>query len=304
MTSLGTRLRQKWQMRGHARFSDLKPPCDGTTADFNIVLPVHPRYPHTLALADIGQLLALSIRSLGHSCRFEPGTFDPGARNIVLAYQVFKRSRPPESKALIVYQLEQLSHREGWFSNRLKSILKAATAVWDYSGQNVEFLHRQGISQARLLPIGFHPGLETIVHREPEIDVLFYGSMNQRRGEIIERLSRRLEVKVLTGVYGRERDEFISRSRIVLNMHYYSSQIMEQARISFLLNNRCFVVTESSPQNPFAGGVIEADYDRLVERCLYFADRPAERQAVAEKGYRLMQARPMTELLRPLLGAG
>ena len=77
-------------------------------------------------------------------------------------------------------------------------------------------------------------------------------------------------------------------------------------RVSYLLANRCFVVSEtgSDPEveRLFSGGLVFAAYDRLVDTCLGYLGLAQARAAVAARGFALMAARSEAELLRPLVG--
>jgi hypothetical protein len=204
----------------------------------------------------------------------------------------------------VVYQLEQLAGAEKQFEPNWLEILKRAEAVWDYSPENAEFLKQRGLRDVRLLPIGFHEGLKTIKRLGPEqqdIDVLFYGAVNDRRRTILDELSKHCKVQVLFRVYGAERDAWIARSKIILNMHYYPTNIMEQVRISYLLNNGCCVVSEDSPQNPFEGMIATAPCERLAATCLSLLQNPLEREELARRGLELFSQRPMAENLRRVL---
>jgi hypothetical protein len=181
------------------------------------------------------------------------------------------------------------------------------------------------------LPIGFHEKLRTIpdrtgsdvqnsilpgaditawqesppakmnsVRQSPPIDVLFYGSMNERRKAVLQDLARDLSVKALFGAYGPERDAWIARSKIVLNIHYYERQILEQVRISYLLNNRRFVLSEQSARNPYGAALATAPYWELAAQCRFYLNHPAERERLADAGFRWLQERPMTESLRQI----
>ena len=69
-------------------------------------------------------------------------------------------------------------------------------------------------------------------------------------------------------------------------------------RISYLLNNGCFVVSENSAHNPLEGMIVASPYEQLGETCVaHLADEPG-RVRFAEEGLRLFRQRPMTEFLR------
>jgi hypothetical protein len=106
-----------------------------------------------------------------------------------------------------------------------------------------------------------------------DIDVLFYGSINERRAEIINELIKTgLRVKTLFGVYGKERDEWIGRSQLVLNHHFYNSHIFEIVRVFYLLSNSIAVVGEvndsTSIDSLYKDGIYASKYEDLVDSCL------------------------------------
>jgi hypothetical protein len=86
-------------------------------------------------------------------------------------------------------------------------------------------------------------------------------------------------------------------------MHFYTAQILEQVRVSYLLNNGCFVLSEDAPHNPYEGCMVTVPYGELVDRCLHYLRHPEERERVAREGQARFARRPMVEYLRPVLEA-
>lgn len=173
----------------------------------------------------------------------------------------------------IVYQLEQFN--SPWLKLPHYIKLLQRCVVWDFSPSNVRMLRKLGCSRVQLCRIGYAPELERINHSvTQDIDVLFYGSMNKRRQKIISRL-RQAGIAVTApcegGVpcYGKERDDLIARSKIVLNLHYYADACLEVARVSYPLANQVVVVSEKGSDTElddlFATGIVFADTDDLVE---------------------------------------
>lgn len=95
--------------------------------------------------------------------------------------------------------------------------------------------------------------------------------MNERRAEILYGLQARgLIIEHLFDVYGRKRDAWIARSKVVLNMHLLESQIFEVVRVFYLLINGVAVVGEvNGPETlideRFAQGIVAASYDDLID---------------------------------------
>jgi len=273
---------------------------------FSVCLIQPANYVHSQGLLEVCQLLCCSLESIGLPCRFQTNRIEPDAINIVVGYHLLD---PPAAARLaaarlILYQLEQLSDREGWFSREREAVLRAAWAIWDYSPENVAFLKNRGFPRVEYLPLGFHPALRRILHPEDSdrnIDVLFYGSLNPRRAAILEALRRQCRAHALFGVYGETRDRYIARARILLNIHFYQAAILEQVRLAYLLNNECFVISEEAGHNPFAGGIVTGPYAKLVSLCETYLAQPESRKQVAARGFRDFASRPMTEYLQPLL---
>jgi hypothetical protein len=183
--------------------------------------------------------------------------------------------------------------------------LKQAPQIWDYSPSNLAFLERRGYRNVLRIPLGYSSRLERITHADDkDIDVLFYGSPNARRQRVIDDLQARgVKAENHFGKYGAERDALIGRAKIVLNVHQFDSPVLEEARISFLLSNRCFVVSEIGEYDPYAGGVVYADYKNLAECCISLLAPGMEttRAQIAERGYANLKAIPTVASLRAAL---
>ena len=199
----------------------------------------------------------------------------------------------------IVFQLEVLNSEQGHASNypAYIELLRGAEQIWDYSPQNVQYLAQLGLTKVRYIPLGYSRRLDRISDvGKHDIDVLFYGSASPRRSQIMEALSNRgFRTKSLFGKYGPERDAYIARAKLVLNIHCFETTQLEQVRLSYLLNNKRFVVSETSDSNPYGDGVVFCDYQDIVARCAYYLGpgMDAERRRIAELGYQSLQKIPM-----------
>jgi hypothetical protein len=270
-------------------------------ARFNIVLVYPPGYTPAEGLVDVCRLLYFSFESLGYSVTFQKNALEADAINVVVGYHLVEDAAVFGNHRIILFQLEQLSEAEGWYSPRRLEVLRRAEQVWDYSAENVRFLADRGIGDVRVLPFGFHEKLRTIAPAAKDIDVLFYGSVNPRRGAVLEQLQKRCRLRAVFGAYGPTRDAIIARSRIILNVHFYEAQILEVVRISYLVNNGCMVVSEESASNPFAGMIVTSPLEKLVETCLGLLADEGGMARVAAEGLRLFSERPMTKYLREVL---
>lgn len=155
----------------------------------------------------------------------------------------------------IVFQLEQTTGQDEskWFSQTYLNHMKNALEIWDYSLINYKNLRKLGIDKVEYVPLQYMRSVDTIQHQEKDIDILFYGSINERRQKILDQLDQlttsNLKVVVKTHVWNEERDNLIARSKVITNIHYYNNSILETTRLSHLLSNGCLVVSERS-QDP------------------------------------------------------
>ncbi|HEY9841195.1 MAG: hypothetical protein ACAI44_26730 [Candidatus Sericytochromatia bacterium] len=280
--------------------------------NINLTVIDPPGYIHTQAFTEIIELYRLCLEDQGHRVACYQNRLKPDGLNLIFAYHHL----PPgtgdqlaQKIDYIVVQLEQLNFEAGWFRHKQDfflaqlPLLQNARQVWDYSLENVTFLKQYGI-QARLMPIGTHPGIRRFeLAAKPDIDVLFYGSGNPRRARILDELSRHCQLRALHGEFGEQRDQLIARSKIVLNIHAFDEiALLEQVRLFYLLSHGCFVLSEAVNWNPYHGGIVTYPTQELVTGVLDWLAKPApERNAIATLGQlRLQQLDQPGQLRRAL----
>lgn len=224
---------------------------------------------------------------------------------VILGYNLGKnigyyRKNYPNKK-IIVYQLEQLfNYNPNWFNPKskspqikqrtlhLKQWLDECDEIWDYDISNKWFLENIGYNKVKFMPMRYSKSLETIENKDdPKYDILFYGSVNKKRFEVLQKLSTKFNLVVMGDSYDVSRneminsnikflpkdfsgnlDEAISNSKIVLNLHFYESSIQEQVRLFYLLNNNKCVVSEKSKKNYFGDLIYEYENYNDLERLL------------------------------------
>jgi hypothetical protein len=193
----------------------------------------------------------------------------------ILCYQLFTydefltiKNRHPDHR-IIVYQLEQLPVFK--ISTDAVMILRDCDEVWDYDAENIRFLASHGI-KAKLMPMIPTKAISAcgpiIGKDECDIDLLFYGAITEERNMKLVKLMNScntsgLKMVMLSGIYGEALDEYIRRSKIILNIHAYRTAFQEQVRIfKALSSNRC-VLSEPSLTNHFGEAVIEVPAENL-----------------------------------------
>lgn len=202
------------------------------------------------------------------------------------------------NRKVSVYQHEQISAANNlWFNPKSKSkIVQRRTKhikdwldksykIYEYDVDNYNMLLDLGYGHKTvLLPV---TALNPYLYEQPksikkDIDILFYGSLNSRRAKILSKLAQTYNVVVLshTSEHHYLKDSnaqvyppaffdnlwhYLSRAKVVLNLHYYS--IQEQVRISEAVANGCYVLSERSRRNQYLDLIEEFDtYEELIEK--------------------------------------
>ncbi|MEA1833893.1 hypothetical protein U8607_17540 [Methylobacterium durans] len=162
-------------------------------------------------------------------------------------------------------------------------------SVWDYNASNAKCLEALIGRPVHYIKTFYVPQISrldpNIAH---DIDVLFYGSFNKRREDVLADLRLRgLNVVARFNVYGEELDRLIERSKTVINMHFYDNGHLEIIRIFDLLANHKAVVTELND-----GEGIDEDL-RSAMLCVPYEELATATEALLRDGqrYRLLQER-------------
>jgi len=271
---------------------------------FNVVVIRPEGYVGSNVFREMAILVRESLRDLGHVAEICENAFDSAAVNIVFGAHLLANAAELPPVPWVAYQLEQMADGAPQATDEYVAVLKRAAGVWNYSSEDQAWLEARGVA-SKLCPIGHHPALETCPPAaEQDIDVLFYGSKSERRAQVVEDLAAsgvKVEARWCS-VWGAERDALIARSKIVLNLHFHeSTRVMEQVRISHLLNNGAFVLAEASASNPYGDAVATAPYPELAAACRMYLERPELRHEVAARGRAWLRSRPMTSYLREVI---
>ena len=253
-----------------------------------------PGYPHSAAFREIAETvyygLKAQIKKIGVN-----NFLDDGLNIIFGAHLLTPKQMNSLPECSVIYNLEQVDPSSMW--KGIKPLL-GRFPVWDYSLRNIEAFRSMGYGGAVFhVPVGHRPEM-TRIQPAPvqDIDVLFYGSINERREKILAALRRQgLRVEALFGVYGAARDARISRAKVVLNLHFYESSIFELVRVSYLLSNGKAVVAECNENTEIdrdiEGAFISARYDRLVHECKALVKDGERRKALETSALKRFSAR-------------
>ncbi|MEU6063256.1 hypothetical protein ABZ864_01780 [Streptomyces sp. NPDC047082] len=270
-----------------------------------------PGYQHWEAFKEVATTVHLALLQLGHDSVLTHDLRLPGRRHIIFGSNLLGRHPNPTDilpENSILYNLEQVSDRSPWITQGMLDLFRKHT-IWDYSARNVAELERMGVDGVSHVPIGHVAELERMrPMAEEDIDVLFIGSLNERRLAPIRQLaSEGFNAVARFGVYGEARDALLARAKIVLNIHFYEAKVFEIVRVSYLLANGRFVVSEhgcdTEEEARLASGLAFTDYAKIADTCRHYIQRADERRTRAEAGRALMRSNPATDFLRPAITA-
>ncbi len=265
-----------------------------------------PGFQHAGAFTEVAETLVLGFRALGHTAQAGFNSFAADALNVVLGAHMLDAGMIAHLPAnTVIYNMEQVEDALFQWAPVLKALF-ARFEVWDYSQANLKLL-RPHAPRLFHLPIGTVPEMTRIVPAaEQDIDVLFYGQVNERRRVALKAMADAgLAVKAVFGSYGAARDALIGRAKLVVNLHKHDAQVFEVVRVSYLLANAKAVVSEVN-----AGTAIEPDlvdsicgvpYDDLTPACCKLAEDGVMRRALEQCGHARMMARDEADYLRRLL---
>lgn len=267
---------------------------------------------HSACFDEMADGIVHSLRQFGHDAELGAGSCEEERGRLVVfnAHRLESGVRLPDDA--IVFNAEQVRENSThplWlkYLDRLR-----CQQVWDYSQENVARLAKLGVERVAHCSVGYYPGLEQVLRAplaEEDVDVLFYGSLNKRREEVLAQLrARGLRVQHLFGVYGAERDAWISRSKVILNAHFYPRPIWEVFRCSLPIANGKLVVTEGGGSDAELEDLarrtcVVVDYDCLAETCETFVKDGDRRRAEAQRGREAFMKFDQVEYVRRALEA-
>ena len=276
----------------------------------NVCLIKPKNYIHYLALQELAELIHFSVLELGLKSQITFNYCDnnPSTKNIVLGAHLLNDNLIEDiPENTIIFNTEQIeSITENW-KKKILNLAKKNIIFWDYSQYNLDYLSKTINIKGKLFQIGYQKELNRINHNiDKNIDVLFYGSINARREHIINKLKdRKINVKTLFGVYGKERDDLIAKSKLILNMHMYESKIFEIVRVFYLLSNSIPVLTEVGSDtkfnNDFLDLICKSTYENIEKNIIYLLENDKKRIELGENALNTIKKFPQIKFIEQIL---
>ena len=266
---------------------------------------------------DIVETYRIAAEKLGYPTRFVERCFDPNAINILfffwdVSWETLASMHPD---CIVVNFEPMVPGTHAWRDNYL-GVLKHCY-LWEYSKTNFHRSEELSLNVADYVPLGFEaeatpilPESEVLLDAEQDIDVVFFGTMTQRRADVLDALVLRgVKLKATNGGQSwpiEERDGYLRRAKVVLNLHNWgNSRVVETPRLTILLRQRKAVVCELYPDSeiePALRHAVEgATYDTFVDTVMTLLADPKRRAELQARGPLALAHRSQTKTLGPAL---
>lgn len=285
----------------------------GTPVD---VVELNPYAPRPFVFTEAALCLRDSLRAAGWTSTHRRNEVDPQAYSIVLG--ALPPFAPPvarlDPRRALIANFEQLGSGSAIAGGPYETWLRDWVVV-DYHSRNVAYLRGRHPGQ-RAFELPLVPGPSVAFDAAPVervVDVLFFGSMNERRAALLDRLKAAgLTVEVVAGAYGEELAPAVRRARLVLHIHYYDTALFPVVRMLQPVAAGVPVVCETPVFSQLSdwsrSGMVFAPYEHLVRACVQLLaapDEQRERVAKAQAFARTLDfAGPFERALASLMDAG
>jgi len=164
--------------------------------------------------------------------------------------------------------------------------------------QNIKIIHLPLLYDEYLVEFYNSQIKNKIDYKDKDIDILIYGSMNERRLHIINQLRYKYNVVSLCSISLNfsELCNYIERSKIILDIHYYDfNRSFDYYRLSFLISNKIFTVYEEPEVNldierniiAYDKYLILSSYDNFADTVSKYLNNwnPSEINIIVENQY-------------------
>lgn len=151
-------------------------------------------------------------------------------------------------KNYIIYNLEQKDISK-WINKKFELSILFSKKSWDYSKLNISKFDK--ILQNKLiffrLPCIDYNLISNNINNVEEFDILFYGTMNEKRKNILNyiklKLNNKYKFKVINNLFGKDLFNYIKKSKIVLNISFYDNALLECYRLNEIQSCKKLVIS-------------------------------------------------------------
>lgn len=168
-----------------------------------------------------------------------------------------------DSDKVIIFNTEQLSYSSDWVNINYITALKTYRVI-DYCHANKRWLKSELDINADIFYFGHYPIYKNV---NLDIDVLFYGTYTEGRWKVYESIKHLpLIIRFEKEVWGEEKENIINRSRIILNLHRYSTNLLPIVKLFTLISSGKVIISERcSDEDDYLGyPIIFCDINQMA----------------------------------------
>ena len=269
-------------------------------------------YPNHGALSsyhDVLESYYWGFIALGFQVERRGNQIIPDSLNIIFGYQIPLQLGLIDSypENTIFMNFERLA---GGHSLQMEKIIGKRFQIWDYSDANMAIWNSiETKFPVYFAKVAYAPILEKVSSNVPQdIDFLFYGSLTPERLSVISKITKmrsdltHFSVVSLISIYGKQRDEFIARSKVVLNISHQVN--FEIVRVSYLLANKkpvlCYSDTEALQVEPdLKNNCLKfVNENNIYEECERLILNEEYRNFYAENCYQIFKKRDVKNIIK------
>lgn len=270
-------------------------------------------YKHAGVFNEIINLIYFSFKNLGLDIILSK-KIEKDRRNIIVGVNLLRYKKNINiadvrdffPKDTILYNAESAEQSEH-FDTITQAFLREYE-VWDFNDYNAKLLNdRYGTKIKKSFLMGYIKQLDVINHdRTKDIDILFMGAINNRRKKILDDMKNiGLNVVHLFGVYGKEKDLIIERSKLHINIHSQGPRVLEPFRINYYLINGCPILSEMTNDlvefKTLKDIICFRDYSELAITALRLVNDEKLLNDLKKKSYNFIKSRPLENQVKKLL---
>jgi SAM-dependent methyltransferase len=196
-------------------------------------------YVHWMALLDPLRYFRWQLRRLGVRVTVAKNRLRHDAVNLVFGAHLGFDADLRRRYTCLFVNLEQIGEGGAQTSAEYLQLLSTSGVV-DYDARNVA-AYAADPQDVPIVPVLHAPYLAEqppLAFEDRPIDLLFIGSMNERRARWLRCIEATGRTVTLfdAPLYGAERDRFIRQAKAVVNVHFYDSCRFEQVRAAHCLS--------------------------------------------------------------------
>ena len=160
----------------------------------------------------------------------------------------------------IIYQIEQLNQNKFYYnslSQNMINLMLTSYAIYDYSIVNLDYYpaFMRSIVKIVIPYIPYNPYkfeiLENILREDNKKNILFIGTLNTRRTNILNNLKNHIisqnldyNLIIFQKLFNNELKELFKTCSYVLNLHYYDNAILEVFRFEDVIPYNVKILSE------------------------------------------------------------